>query len=133
MVQSLPGDPLKDTPADCAQLRHRPRRRRFPGNNLGKLEFTPKPEYQSAGSRRPRSSRKQSDLIVVRVTDETVPDKGKKRYALSLSIHGIERAGVEGGTRAMEDLVTAATTGGADEPIVPAERRRRARRPSTTC
>ena len=43
-------------------------------------------------------------MIVVRVTDETVPDAGKKRYALSLSIHGIERAGVEGGTRAMEDL-----------------------------
>ena len=48
---------------------------------------------------------------MLRVTDETVPDKGKKRMALSLSIHGIERAGVEGGTRAMEDLVTAATAG----------------------
>ena len=43
----------------------------------------------------------------MRVTDESVPDAGKKRYTLSLSIHGIERAGVEGGTRAMEDLVTA--------------------------
>ena len=81
----------------------------FPGNNLGKLEFTPEagvPVGRPADDR--RSSRKKSDLIVVRVTDETVPDAGKKRYALSLSIHGIERAGVEGGTRAMEDLVTAA-------------------------
>ena len=58
------------------------------------------------------------DMIVLRVTDETVPDAGKKRYALSLSIHGIERAGAEGGTRAMEDLVTSYTTGLADKPIV---------------
>ena len=65
-------------------------------------------EYQSAGLATTTLDRKHSDLIVVRVTDESVPDKNKKRYALSLSIHGIERAGVEGGTRAMEDLVTAA-------------------------
>src|SRR6185436_11011279 len=42
----------------------------------------------------------------------------KKRYALSLSIHGIERAGAEGGIRAMEDLVTAATTKRLDSRIV---------------
>jgi hypothetical protein len=58
-------------------------------------------------------------LIVVRVTDESVPDRNKKRYALSLSIHGIERAGVEGGTRAIEDLVTAGTTGRAGQKVVP--------------
>jgi hypothetical protein len=56
--------------------------------------------------------------MVVRVTDESVPDKGKKRYALSLSIHGIERAGAEGGIRAMEDLVTAVTTKTLDSPVV---------------
>jgi hypothetical protein len=90
------------------------------GNNLGRLEFTPRPEHQSAGLPTTTLDRKKSDLIVVRVTDETVPDKGKKRYALSLSIHGIERAGLEGGTRAMEDVVTAYTTGRATQPVVPA-------------
>ena len=91
----------------------------FPGNNLGKLEFTPKAEYQSAGIPTTTLDRKKSDLMVVRVTDETVPDKGKKRYTLSLSIHGIERAGLEGGTRAIEDLVTSYTTGLAARPVVP--------------
>src|SRR5205085_723175 len=47
------------------------------------------------------------------------PDAGKKRFTLSLSIHGIERAGAEGGIRAMEDLVTAATTGKAGDSLVP--------------
>jgi hypothetical protein len=92
----------------------------FPGNNLSSLEFTPKPEYVSAGLPTTTLDRKVSDLVVVRVTDESVPDKGKKRYTLALSIHGIERAGVEGGTRAIEDLVTAFTTGKHDDPIVPA-------------
>jgi len=81
-----------------------------PGNNLGKLEFNPNPAYQSAGLATSTGDRAHHDMVVVRVTDETVPDAGKKRYALSLSIHGIERAGVEGGTRAMEDIVTAFTT-----------------------
>src|SRR4051795_8693104 len=81
----------------------------IPGNNLSP-EFTPDPAFVSAGLPTNDLSRKHSDLMVVRVTDESVPDAGKKRYALSLSIHGIERAGAEGGTRAMEDLVTAYTT-----------------------
>ena len=84
-----------------------------PGNNLDP-EFTPDPAFISAGLPTNDLSRKHSDLMVVRVTDESVPDAGKKRYALSLSIHGIERAGAEGGTRAMEDLVTAYTTMGND-------------------
>jgi hypothetical protein len=92
----------------------------FPGNSLGKLEFSPKKEYQSAGLPTTTLERKKSDLMVVRVTDESVPDAGKKRYALSLSIHAIERAGAEGGTRAMEDLVTAYTTGLAGRSVVPA-------------
>jgi zinc carboxypeptidase len=88
-----------------------------PGNNLSP-EFTPKPEFTSAGLPTPTLDRKKSDLMVVRVTDENVPDRGKKRYALSLSIHGIERAGAEGGIRAMEDLVTASSLGTANQKIV---------------
>ena len=93
----------------------------FPGNNLNELEFDPKAEYQSAGLPTSTLDRKKSDVMVVRVTDESVPDAGKKRYALSLSIHGIERAGIEGGTRAIEDLVTARATGLDDEPVIPRE------------
>ena len=92
-----------------------------PGNDLGRLEWEPRPEYESAGLPRNDLSRLKSDVIVVRVTDERIPDTFKKRYALSLSIHGIERAGAEGGIRAMEDLVTAATTDRLDVPIVPKE------------
>ena len=94
----------------------------FPGNNLaGGPEFDPKPEYKSAGLPTSTLERQKEELYVVRVTDETVPDAGKKRYTLSLSIHGIERAGAEGGTRAMEDLVTAVTTGKDDETVIPAD------------
>src|SRR3954470_3903898 len=89
----------------------------IPGNNLSP-EFTPKAEFVSAGLPTTDVDRKKSDLMVVRVTDENVPDKGKKRYALSLSIHGIERAGAEGGIRAMEDLVTSHDTGLATQKIV---------------
>jgi hypothetical protein len=91
-----------------------------PGNTLGSLEWDPKPEYVSAGLPTTDLGRRKSDLMAVRVTDERVPDAGKKRYTLSLSIHGIERAGAEGGIRAMEDLVTAATTGKDKQPIAPA-------------
>ena len=93
----------------------------WPGNNLSKLEWTPRKEYQSAGLPTTNLSRRKSDLIVVRVTDENVPDADKKRYALSLSIHGIERAGAEGGIRAMEEIVTAVSEGRADEKILPEE------------
>src|SRR3954454_7476922 len=90
----------------------------FPGNSLGSFEFTPKAGFTSVGLPTPDLSRRTSDLIAVRVTDETVPDTNKKRYALSLSIHGIERAGAEGGIRAMEDLVTSFTTQKNGKPIV---------------
>ena len=89
-----------------------------PGNNLATTEFDPEASFVSAGLPTTDLNRQKSDLVAVRVTDETVPDKGKKRYALSLSIHGIERAGVEGATRAMEDLVTAATLGKTNTPVV---------------
>src|SRR3954454_5771913 len=98
----------------------------FPGDNLSP-EFDPKAEYVSTGIPTTDVGRRKSDLMVVRVTDESDPDAGKKRYALSLSIHGIERAGAEGGTRAMEDLVTAATTGSrSNQPLVPAAVKRNA-------
>src|SRR3954452_18891343 len=90
-----------------------------PGNNLNP-EFTPNKDFVSAGLPTTDVGRKKSDLMVVRVTDENVPDKGKKRYALSLSIHGIERAGAEGGIRAMEDLVTS------PDPRPPAQKRSKA-------
>lgn len=91
----------------------------FPGNGLPP-EFTPDPAYQSAGLPTTTLGRDRNDLVVVRVTDESVPDAGKKRMALSLSIHGIERAGAEGGIRTLEDLVTAATSGRSGERILPA-------------
>ena len=93
----------------------------FPGNNLTFLEWDPKPEFVSAGTPTTDLGREKHDLVAVRVTDENVPDTDKKRMVLSLSIHGIERAGAEGGIRAMEDLVTAFTTERAENPIVPPE------------
>jgi len=94
-----------------------------PGNNLpaSAVEFTPSRDFVSAGLPTTGIGRQKSDLVVVRVTDEAVPDTFKKRYALSLGIHGIERAGVEGGVRAMEELVTAVSRdGGLDEKLLAA-------------
>ena len=100
----------------------------WPGNNLSKLEWRPRPKFHSAGlatsTQEQGTGKTISDLIVVRVTDENVPDANKKRYALSLSIHGIERAGAEGGIRAMEEIVTAVAEGRGDESILPEEVRK---------
>ena len=52
------------------------------------------------------SERDRLPLQMLRITDESVPDKGKRYFVFPLSIHGIERAGAEGGTRAAEDLAT---------------------------
>jgi hypothetical protein len=93
----------------------------WPGNNLSKLEWSPRPAYQSAGLATSDRGRQKSDLIVIRVTDENVPDAEKKRYALSLSIHGIERAGAEGGIRAMEEMVTAVAEERGNDAILPKE------------
>jgi hypothetical protein len=60
---------------------------------------------KSAGVPTPTLDRQPSDLYAVKVTDRSAPGP-KKKFAFSLSIHGIERAGAEGGTRAIEDLVT---------------------------
>ncbi|HEV2755367.1 MAG TPA: M14 family zinc carboxypeptidase [Actinomycetota bacterium] len=51
-------------------------------------------------------TREKNPLHMVRITDEEEPDGGKEYFVFPLSIHGIERAGVEGGTRAAEDLAT---------------------------
>ena len=100
----------------------------WPGNNLTKLEWRPRERFHSAGlatsTQEQGTGKTISDLIVVRVTDENVPDANKKRYALSLSIHGIERAGAEGGIRAMEEIVTAVSEGRGDESILPEEVRK---------
>jgi hypothetical protein len=63
----------------------------------------------SAGIPTTTIDREPQDLYAVRVSDERVTG-AKKKFAFALSIHGIERAGVEGGTRAIEDLVTWAKT-----------------------
>jgi hypothetical protein len=48
-------------------------------------------------------------IWVIRLTDRTVADKDKKKLFFSLSVHGNERGGLEGGLRAVEDLAIAAT------------------------
>ena len=63
------------------------------------------------------AGRERSDLYLLRVTDERVPDTNKKFFTFPLSIHGIERAGAEAGIRAAEDLATwAAARPGARRP-----------------
>src|SRR3990170_7765870 len=52
------------------------------------------------------AGRVRSDLYMVRLTDERVPDTDKKFFTFPLSIHGIERAGAEAGVRVAEDLAT---------------------------
>ena len=44
------------------------------------------------------------DMWLVEITDFDVPEKDKIPVAVSLSVHGPERAGLEGGVRYMEDL-----------------------------
>jgi hypothetical protein len=61
------------------------------------------PKAVSAGGR---------DLWLVEITDFDAPEGDKVPVAASLSVHGPERAGLEGGVRFMEDLVRWA----ADEP-----------------
>jgi hypothetical protein len=44
------------------------------------------------------------EIWMVEITDFKAPEKGKVPVAVSLSVHGPERAGLEGGVRYMEDL-----------------------------
>jgi hypothetical protein len=53
------------------------------------------------------------DIVVVKITDHQIPDKDKQKLMFSLSIHGDERGGLEGGVRTAEDLVIAADQGDA--------------------
>lgn len=52
------------------------------------------------------------EIYLVEITDFDAPEEGKIPVAVSLSVHGPERAGLEGGVRYMEDLARWA----ADEP-----------------
>jgi hypothetical protein len=52
------------------------------------------------------------DIFVIKLTDHDIPDKGKETLFFSLSVHGNERGGLEGGLRAAEDLARAAEDGG---------------------
>ena len=52
------------------------------------------------------------DIQVVKITDHEVPDEGKETLLFSLSVHGNERGGLEGGLRTAEDLAIAAEEGG---------------------
>ena len=58
-------------------------------------EWTGDPAHTSFGGR---------PIWVVRVTDESVPQQDKAQVAVSLSVHGLESAGREGGLRYVEDL-----------------------------
>ena len=82
------------------------------GNRVGNPEKACK-AFRSAGIPVTASTdqgegvtRDRQPLLMARVTDESVPNKDKEYFVFPLSIHGIERAGAEGGTRAIEDLVT---------------------------
>jgi hypothetical protein len=55
------------------------------------------------------------EIQVVKVTDHEVPDAGKKVLVFSLSVHGNERGGLEGGVRTAEDLAIAASSDGTIE------------------
>jgi hypothetical protein len=52
------------------------------------------------------------NIWVVKITDHQVPDEGKQTLLFSLSVHGNEGGGREGGLRTAEDLAMAATNGG---------------------
>ncbi|HYH27688.1 MAG TPA: hypothetical protein VEA19_02800, partial [Actinomycetota bacterium] len=60
----------------------------------------------------PADSKDGYDIFVVKLTDHQVPDEGKQTLLFSLSVHGDEKGGIEGGFRAIEDLAMAASSGG---------------------
>ena len=72
---------------------------------------------QTAGLPDEELVRKRSNLTMVKVTDKEsrVAEAKREHFVFPLSIHGIERAGIEGGLRAVEDLAT----WGANEPNRP--------------
>jgi hypothetical protein len=75
------------------------------------------PDYVSAGIARAIANeggdtralgRDKRPLYLFKVTDRgsDIPEEDRDHFVYALSIHGLERQGVEGGVRAMEDLVT---------------------------
>jgi hypothetical protein len=68
--------------------------------------------HDGARSYEPADTNDGHDIWVVKVTDHAVPDAGKRPLFFSLSVHGNERGGLEGGVRTAEDLAMAATDGG---------------------
>ncbi len=52
------------------------------------------------------------EIYAIKLTDHDVPDEGKETLLFSLSVHGDEIGGKEGGLRAIEDLAMAAEDGG---------------------
>jgi hypothetical protein len=80
-------------------------------------EFTGNPLAVSAGADGFRSTdaRDTGDgrpIHIIKLTDHEVPDEGKETLSFSLSVHGNERGGLEGGLRAVEDLAMDAEDGG---------------------
>ena len=71
------------------------------------------PDQKRAGE--PGDTGDGKQIYVIRLTDKTVPSANKKKLFFSLSVHGNERGGLEGGLRAVEDLAMAA--GNADVTI----------------
>ena len=66
-------------------------------------------EGRSAGLPTLDLGRDRVPMYLVRITDEvdtTTPIEDRAHFVFGLSIHGIERAGLEGGIRAAEDLAT---------------------------
>ncbi|HEV8683403.1 MAG TPA: M14 family zinc carboxypeptidase [Actinomycetota bacterium] len=80
----------------------------FGGNDGPCAESNNPQDYCSAGLPQlgVSDTRERSELYMIRVTDERVPDAGKRFFVFPLSIHAIERAGAEAGIRAAEDLAT---------------------------
>lgn len=75
------------------------------------------PSMRSAGIARPVAfengevkvlGRDKSPLYMFKVTDRDsqIAEEDREHFVFSMAIHGLERAGLEGGVRAMEDLVT---------------------------
>lgn len=62
----------------------------------------------SAGLPNGTLARNRSHLHLFKVTNAAspIPEAARDHFVFPLSIHGIERAGIEGGLRAIEDLVT---------------------------
>ncbi len=76
----------------------------------GKDAVSAGPDRKRPGD--PADSGDGREIPVFIVTDHNVPDKGKRTLLFSLSVHGNERGGLEGGVRTAEDLAIAATNGG---------------------